>query len=493
MTAGAAPTDLSAAELRRRLLEAEDTLRAIRDGEADALVIRGTHEDAVFPLAGGQESYRAIMEAMDIGAIALDDQERVLYANTALCTLVGCGASDLQSHGLFSRLDGQSAETVRGTIALAREGRHQTQFVQVHEGRDRHLMVTAAPLPLPFGTGSALTFSDITARIEAAAAEESERIGQAVIASANEAVIVCDRLGRIINANAAVRAITQSDPMGMRLAEALPLTFPIGCGILHPDELVELANGGNSIKGLEAAAGLAAPGEPAKELLVSVAPLRLSGKMIGGCVITLVDLSERKAIEKRQTLLMHELDHRVKNTLTMVLSICGRTLSGAEDLEDFRTRFTRRIQALAATHNLLADASWSGVDLISLLRSELAPYLSGTGPHMQLRGLDCIVQPDVAIAFGLVVHELATNAVKYGALSRETGCVTVVGSQLDVDLFEVIWTESGGPAVATPTRHGFGQTLITRSLARGEGTGATVDFQPSGVVCRMVIPASQEP
>lgn len=194
-----------------------------------------------------------------------------------------------------------------------------------------------------------------------------------------------------------------------------------------------------------------------------------------------------QVIEKRQALMMHELDHRVKNTLTMVLSICSRTLSGSDDLDDFRVRFTRRIQALAATHNLLADASWTGIDLSAMIRTELAPYLSATGPRMEIAELDQSVAPDVAIAFGLVVHELATNAVKYGALSAQSGCVRVSGRPLEGKLYEVAWTESGGPPVEVPKRHGFGQTLITRSLARGDGTGATVDFAPGGVVCRMVL------
>ncbi|MFT4054614.1 MAG: sensor histidine kinase [Novosphingobium sp.] len=195
-----------------------------------------------------------------------------------------------------------------------------------------------------------------------------------------------------------------------------------------------------------------------------------------------------KATEKRQALLMHELDHRVKNTLAMVLSICSRTLSGSDGLDDFRVRFTRRIQALAATHNLLADASWTGIDLSEMIRAELAPYISASGPRMEIAELDRSVAPDVAIAFGLVIHELATNAVKYGALSAQSGCVTVSGRPLDGHLYEVAWTESGGPPVEVPRCHGFGQTLITRSLARGGGTGATVAFAPDGIVCRIVLP-----
>ncbi|MBU6268051.1 MAG: PAS domain-containing protein [Sphingomonadales bacterium] len=478
---------LTADQLRRRLAEAEETLRAIRDGDADALVIRAADEDMVFALAGGEESYRAIMEAMDIGAIALDADSQVLYANAALCHLLGCSAPALQRDGLFAQLDPVSAQVARRTIAQAGEGRHQTQFVQNHKGANRHLVITAAPLPLGFGLGCALTFTDVTARIEAAAARESERISRAVLTSANEAVVVCDRQGKIASANAAAAALALAEPVGRPFAEAFPFEFPIGGAMLHPDELLGIAGEGNAIKGLEASVPYR---QPPRALLVSAAPLRLSGDEIGGSVITLVDVSERKDIEKRQTLLMHELDHRVKNTLAMVISICSRTAAGCEDIDDFRTRFVRRIQALAATHNLLTETAWTGLDLAAVVKAELAPYVASAGPRVIIRAMACVVPPNVGIAFGLVLHELATNAVKYGALSCESGTVTVTGAPIAPGRFEIVWRERGGPPVAPPRRHGFGQTLITRSLKSGEGTGADIAFEPEGVICRMVIPSA---
>jgi len=480
---GALPID----ELRRRLAEAEETLRAIREGEADAVVISSADQDTIFALAGGDESYRALMEAMDIGAIALDAESRLLYANSAFCALLGCDAGALQRDGLERHLGSTSADIVNRAIVQARQGRHQTQFVHTHLGRVRHLVLTAAPLPLAFGQGSALTFTDVTARVEAAAAEESERIGRAVMASVNEPVIVCDRRGIIINANAAVATLIDHDPVGKRFDEAFPLEFPLGSGVMHADDLVAIGTDGNAVRSLEASAPFV---EPPKDLLVSVAPLRLPGQAVGGCAITLIDLSERKAAEKRQALLMRELDHRVKNTLTMVLSISSRTIAGSTDLADFRQRFTSRLQALAATHSLLADAEWGGLNLASLIQAELAPYVSSTGPRLLLDGLDITVPPDTGIALGLAIHELATNAVKYGALCCESGRVEVTGRPLGPGRLEVVWTERGGPPVTTPETHGFGQTLIARSLKRGEGTGATVAFEPEGVVCHMVVPVS---
>jgi len=480
----------SVEELRRRLYEAEETLRAIRDGEADAVVTRGVEDDQVHPLGSGEESYRAIMEAMDIGAVALDADRSVLYANAAFCDLMNCPEEILRRQGLFPSLDPTATEVVRALLEDTGSAHRRGQFV--HLGPDggvrhnpRQIVVTVAPLPLAFCSGSVLTFTDVTARLEAERASEAARIARAVISSANEAVIVCDRAGMIVNANAAALSLAEGEPLGRRFEAAYPLRFGMASGVLHADDLVSMATEGNAVQGLE---GQAAKGEKTVDLLISAAPLRLAPGKISGCVVTLVDNSERKAIEKRQALLLRELDHRVKNTLAMVMSIASRTSANVDDLADFRTRFNSRLQALAATHILLADAAWSGLMLSSVVSRELAPFTTSAGPRLIVSGLDREVTPDVAIAFGLVIHELTTNAVKYGALSEAGGVVTITGREAGENVIAVTWAESGGPPVAPPARQGFGQTLITRSLKRGNVGGVTVDFAPTGVTCEMVFP-----
>lgn len=479
--------DLSHDELRRRLAEAEETLRAIRDGEADAVVMRGSGDDEVHPLGNGHESYRAIMEAMDIGAVALDAGRTVVYANAAFCKLLACRPEALQSRGLLASLDSVSATAVERLMDLPGQPHRSSQFARSRGDEIRHIVVTIAPLPLAFGEGSVLTFTDVTERLAAERASESARIARAVISSANEAVVVCDRRGLVVNANTAAMTLVDNDPLDRPFHEAFPLSFPITSPIIHADDLVDMAIEGNAIQGLEARLGKDGQG---CDLLASAAPLRLTAESIGGCVVTLVDNSDRKAAEQRQSLLLRELDHRVKNTLAMVMSIASRTSANATDLADFRSRFNSRLQALAATHTLLAEASWSGLLLSSIVRRELAPFTTSAGPKLVMRGLDRKVSPDVAIAFGLVIHELTTNAVKYGALSENTGIVTIAAESVSEGIIHVSWIESGGPEVVPPTHRGFGQTLIARSLDRGTGGRASVEFKPSGVTCEMAIPVS---
>lgn len=477
----------SEADLRRRLSEAEDTLRAIRDGEVDALVVRGGADDEIFALGGdGEDSYRAFMEAMDIGAAALDGDRRLIYANAALCSLLRLSSQQLQQRGLDEALGSLCADAVGRLIDRAEEKRQSGRILLCRVDGDVHVEVTVAPLPLSFSRGYAVTFTDVSERIAAAAAEETERVGRAIMMSSNEAVLVCDLNGVISHANLAVRQFHDKPLVGIDFAEAFPLQLSLSAGLMHVEDLIGVALAGNSVRGVEAVL----PGAEPKDVIVSAAPLRQAGDVVGGCVINIIDVSDQKAVEKRQKLLMGELAHRVKNTLTLVLSISNRTISGAHDLTDFRTTFGRRIEALAATHNLLAEDAWSGLTLADLIGAELAPYVSVGSGRVEMPPLRIRISTDIAVALGLIFHELVTNAVKYGALSNDTGRLILSSDYSGDGHLLLLWREEGGPPVATPEKKGFGQTIIARGLGTQPGAGTQVEFRPEGLVCRISIPAA---
>ena len=158
-----------------------------------------------------------------------------------------------------------------------------------------------------------------------------------------------------------------------------------------------------------------------------------------------------------------------------------------------RDGFTGRIHALSATHNLLAENSWNNLTLSDVVASELAPYASSAAARINVTDLDVDVHPRGAIAFGLIIHELTTNAAKYGALSVPEGAISVRVTDRtegeDGSLF-VEWRETGGPVVQPPARRGFGQSVITRSLQYSPGGGAEIFYEPEGVRCVIRIPAS---
>jgi PAS domain S-box-containing protein len=214
---------------------------------------------------------------------------------------------------------------------------------------------------------------------------------------------------------------------------------------------------------------------------------------IGSCL----DITERKRAEERQKLLVNELNHRVKNTLTTVQSLAAQTLRASSDLETFGGAFEARLLALSKTHDILTAQSWEGASLSQLIEHEVAPYLEDGGRgRLMLDGDDLQLPPKHALALGLAIHELATNAVKYGALSSAAGRVRVSWRRVErapEAWLEIAWSEEGGPPVREPSRRGFGSRLIERSIRTELQGKVEVQFQPSGLRVQIQVPLEKEP
>lgn len=203
------------------------------------------------------------------------------------------------------------------------------------------------------------------------------------------------------------------------------------------------------------------------------------------------EIASRRRAEDQQKLLVDELNHRVKNTLATVQSIAAQTLRTAATPEEFRAAFEKRLIALSQTHNILAHSSWRGADLRRLIQRELAPHGLEDDGRTALQGEDVWLPPSTALALGLTVHELATNAARHGALSRSGGKVSVswrlTPTEEERAVLQLVWQESGGPEVRPPSRRGFGSRLIERGLAH-EGASSRLEFRPDGLRCEIEMP-----
>jgi len=199
-----------------------------------------------------------------------------------------------------------------------------------------------------------------------------------------------------------------------------------------------------------------------------------------------VDITDRKRAELHLRLLVNELNHRVKNSLATIQAIAAQTFHAARSLPQAQEAFSARIVALAEAHDLLTRENWEGADLLDLLGRLEA--LHGGPERFLTEGGSVRLSPRMALSLSMALHELATNAVKYGALSTREGQVriawTVVAGGAHPRLV-LTWTELGGPAVSPPSRRGFGSRLIERGLAAELSGEARIDFQPDGVVCRI--------
>src|SRR6478735_376707 len=227
------------------------------------------------------------------------------------------------------------------------------------------------------------------------------------------------------------------------------------------------------------------------------------GLLVAGLLMLLVRMLTQQAIEDEASLrwfeeqasirnsLTRELNHRVKNTLANVLSILALTRRRATTLEEFADGLDGRIRALSATHDLLTQSDWGTTPIRSVIEAELLPYAHASDHEIELQGPHIELAPNDALSLGLATHELATNAAKYGSLSKPGGKVAVHWKLISEALVRVEWQESGGPQVAPKRGRGFGTDLIERIVAHELKHEVLLEFLPEGVRCVLTIPVHQ--
>ncbi len=221
------------------------------------------------------------------------------------------------------------------------------------------------------------------------------------------------------------------------------------------------------------------------EISLTVSPIRDSnGKIVGASKIAR-DISERKHWESRQELLLRELNHRVKNTLAIVQSIARNTARPAVGIDQFIDLFEGRLGAMAAAHDQLVAANWDSAVLDDLVRGALGAHAAGPGMRLLLPAVH--LSASLAFNLALAVHELASNAAKYGALSAPLGRVTLEGSVVEGDL-SLVWREDGGPEVRAPDRRGFGTALLADVMTHQHGARVSFDWRREGLICTLILP-----
>jgi PAS domain S-box-containing protein len=222
------------------------------------------------------------------------------------------------------------------------------------------------------------------------------------------------------------------------------------------------------------------------DISLTVSPIRTTdGKVVGASKIAR-DITERKLADARLHLLAREVDHRAKNLLTVILSMVHFTR--AATVGEFTAMIEGRIRAMAHAHSMLSESHWEGADLARLAAEVLAPHRHQEGSPVRIEGPGLMLAPPAAQSIAMVLHELATNAVKYGALSVLGGRVSLEWSRRADGHLLLAWTETGGPTVRAPSRRGFGTSVIER-MVRGQLAGSlTFDWRPEGLACGIVIP-----
>lgn len=222
-----------------------------------------------------------------------------------------------------------------------------------------------------------------------------------------------------------------------------------------------------------------------------IEPMRDAGGTTIGLAGTVVDITERKEGEAHLRLLLRELTHRSKNLLAVIQAMARQTARHAGSTDTFLAQFGARLQALAASHDILVRESWYGASIEELVRSQLTAYLDRGESQIAFAGPPTALKPEAAQSLGLALHELAANAARFGALSVPDGRISIAWQRATVENGEGLsldWREQFGPPVKVRRKKGFGSMVIERNLALAVGAKVDLDFAPEGLRCRIVIP-----
>jgi two-component sensor histidine kinase len=220
----------------------------------------------------------------------------------------------------------------------------------------------------------------------------------------------------------------------------------------------------------------------------------LHGRPLDGAqliLVGMVDLTERKRMEDEKELLAHELSHRVRNILAVVQALATQTDGEKRSVEEFRQAFIGRLQALSRAHGLLLNTRWQSAELATLIEQIVGPYRSDHSEAIRVEGEPVTLTPPQGLGLSLVLHELSTNAAKYGALANHEGSVHLSWRIEDSDhgrRVHLLWQELGGPTVESPGRKGFGTRLIEQACTHELDGEVELDYRPQGLRCQMVFP-----
>jgi PAS domain S-box-containing protein len=432
--------------------------------------------------------FRKILDELPAAIYVTDALGRITYFNEAAATLWGhrptIGTSEWCGSWRLFWPDGRALPHGECPMAIAIKEKRIVRGVEAIAERPDGTRVPFEPYPTPlFDASGALVGAvnmliDITDRKRA---EEVKQLLSSIVQFSDDAIISKNLQGIIESWNAGAERI-----FGYTAGEAIGQSVEI---LIPPDRLNEeqtilrRIRRGERIEHYETVRRR--KDGSLIDISLSVSPLMATdGRVIGASKIAR-DITERKRSEAQISVLAREAEHRAKNVLATVQAIVN--LTEAETVGDFKNAVEGRLQALANVHTLFVESRWSGAELHDLITKELTPYRKGDGTRVAIEGPALKLEPSTAQTIAVVFHELATNAVKYGALSVRNGRIAVSWTRPEIGRIVVRWTETGGPAATPPTRKGFGTRVMANMIhqARGE---IGFDWRPSGLACEIALP-----
>jgi PAS domain S-box-containing protein len=463
-------------------------------GTVRGITRRKAAELALFESEG---RFRSTFDNAAVGIAHISRDGRWLKVNDVLCRMIGYSQDDMRvlqlrdvvhpkdffqsQQNLDRLLSGEVGSFVQEVRALRRDGlqiaiRATVSLSRKVDGEPDYLIAI---------------FQDITKEKEAEADLVSSRaMTDAILRSLQPRIAVVGGDGRIVAVNAAWQAVwpDQREWVGTNYLAVCAQAATQG-----------ETDAGEALRGIEDVLRGRAQNFSSEyqcdtaigQRWFSMTVVPLSGHPLGGVVVSHDDITERKEAEHQIRLLLREVNHRAKNLLSVV-QVVARQTGGEEDPRRFAQRFSARLEGLAASQDLLVKGEWRGVEICELVRSQLSHLRDLIGSRIDLEGPQLRLSPVAAQTLGMALHELATNAGKYGALSNEVGTVKVgwgITAENGLSRFRIYWQERGGPPVEPPAKKGFGYTVMVRMFEQALNAEVAFECRPPGVTWRISAPA----
>ncbi len=454
-----------------RFEAAEETIEAIYGGEVDALVVlkRPSHPEVVL-IQGADEPYRILIEHMSDGALTCDSNGTILNVNSRVLQLTGFNGDfligrDLGSVFVGDQPDLRAKSPQEGTLLRNTE---PPLPVSVRSVRIDHTSIFIVLL------------TDIAIFRHAEALAAAESFTRSILEQSTDGVIVLSADGVVTHVSAVAKRLAASGPVGRRFSEVFQLAShnssdAMPRGFAATD--IQAFLGAASFRRLEVTLTTSA-----SVFLLAIASLQDGRKQAIGSILTLTDITERKKAEEEQAIVAAEQAHRVKNVLTIVQALVSQTLRNCNTIDAAAHAISGRLCALSNAHDALIKSRLTEIELAELLTAILAPYIINN-ERITVAGPPVLLPVKAVLPLSLAFHELATNAVKYGAWATEAGRVEVKWECASGDSVELTWSEFGGPPTDPEAQSGFGWVLIQRMLTGSPGAECKFDTASGGLRC----------
>ncbi|MBC8038878.1 MAG: PAS domain S-box protein, partial [Rhizobiales bacterium] len=434
-----------------------------------------------------EAQYRTLFDSIDEGFCIIEKIEtgpgepidfRYLVANPAFEKQTGVGG--VIGKTIREAFPGEPQEWFDTYDTILRDGK-PLRFERALATQGRFLELYAFRLEDTARHRVAVVFQDITERKHAGAL--AAQLG-AIVESSDDAIISTDIGGVITSWNRGAELLF-GYAAGEVTGKSVTILIPPDRQGEEPGVLERIRNGQH----IEHSETVRLRKDGSKVWVsLSVSPLKDAGGDVIGASKIIRDETERRRADEHRDILVRELNHRVKNTMAIVNAIATQTLGTASSLAEAKKAFEQRLMALARGHDLLTEGDWSGTDLASVARATIQPF---DGDAFHIEGPFVALTPATAVTLTLALHELCTNAAKYGALSVAKGHIDIIWQVTgngEGRRLTLCWAESGGPKVTLPAHKGFGSRLIEKALAMELSGEVRIDYENSGVVCTIDVP-----